>query len=235
MIKQLSPEKLASIRDKIVDAAKEGTTSSADKERPPIAKDKEASAAIAEQDESPAVVEVKEEPPAVVGAEPMEVESEIAGKVAQTQKEDSDEDCVILLDSDDDSEAPIVQKQATTEAVPVPATPQADIAQADISLLLCGESIADDASKNGAISKRRLNEDKQKTTKKVFKKTMECVNPDCLGGSEKFLECPLYALRFYYASKKVNKIQYICEPCHDKALIKFEVSLYIKVESKVCC
>lgn len=243
MMKQLSPEKLAAIRNKIVDAANEGTTSLADKEGPPIAKDKEVPAATAEKDESPAAleekdessaaIEVEEEPPAAVGDEPMEVEGEIAGKVPPPQKEDSDEDCVILLDSDDDAEAPIVQKQAPAEADPVPVSPQADVPQADISPLLCGESIADVASKNGAIPKRRIDEDKDNTTKKVFKKTKECVNPDCSGGSEEFMECPTYALRFYYATKKVNKIQYICDLCHDKALIKFEVS-FNKVESEVC-
>lgn len=233
MMKQLSPEKLAAIRNKIVDAAKEVATSSADKIGPPIAKGKDAPAASAEKDkppaaleekeEEPAVIEVKEEPPAEVGDEPMEVEGEVVGKAPQ--KEDSDEDCVILLDSDDDSEAPNVQKQAPVEAVPAAVTLQADIPQAEIpQALLCAESLADIASKDGTIPKRKSNEDKENMAKKVFKKSKECANPECPGGSEEFLECPNYASRFYYALKKVNKIQHICSPCHDKALIKFEVS-----------
>lgn len=124
------------------------------------------------------------------------------------------EDCVILLDSDDEPD------MANCHVEPI-------MAIESISSIL--KPLENDNSKRpdtskGAIPKRKSDESKENQNQKVLKKSSECVNTDCPRDSDEFLEAHLFVLNFYYSGRKLNKFQYVCSTCFDKAVKKYEVS-----------
>lgn len=204
LMMKLSPEKLEAIKRDIINAVEDERASSATtyKGSSSVTEANEAEAAVVE-DEQPL-------PPAVMN-DGIEIDTgadmdiEVADEADPLLKAaDPDDDWVDVFD--------YVREQASGGVSPGSVTPQIDI-----PLRPPAESTDKIAEASEMIHKRKSDE-----TTKVFKK--ECVNPGCLGGSDEFLESPLFAMTFYYVSQKPNKIQYICSLCHDTAIFKFEVN-----------
>lgn len=117
----------------------------------------------------------------------------------------TDDDIVILLDSDEDEPPTTAQSSKSPEPVVTitleKTAPSMELKEAD-------EKSSSDDKKNGHSIKRAT----------------ECINSECSKESQDFQICPLFALNFYYISKKPNKDQHICENCFEKAVIKYEVN-----------
>lgn len=121
-------------------------------------------------------------------------------KIEKEDDDDDEDDDVILIDSDDDDPPPVIPKKVE----PAPKR----------------ESL----SKEVVSTKRRSKENSGGETKKFPKRSKECINPDCPRDSEEFTECTKLILNFYYADKKMDRAQYVCLSCSDKAILKYEVS-----------
>jgi hypothetical protein len=123
--------------------------------------------------------------------EKMEVDE--APPAVEAPKTSSD-DCVILLDSDEEDSPP----------KPAEETPKEPEKEKEVA----------------TASKRKSDEVLE--TKAKQPKNKECVNPDCPRESKEFSESPLFVLSFYFATKKPNKTQFVCSSCYEKALTKYE-------------
>lgn len=116
------------------------------------------------------------------------------------EKEDND---VILIDSDDDDPPPVIPQKVISP-------PKRESLNSEV-----------------VSTKRKSKENIGGETKKALKRSKECINPDCPCDSEDFSECSKLILNFYYADKKMNRAQYVCMSCSDKAILKYEVSLQL--------
>lgn len=180
MLKLLTPEKIEIIKSQILTSyqdVKESTTSEI--------KTESHKAVDMEIDET--ISGTKEE---------SVVKAEIAKK-----EETQDNDCIILLDSDEE-DTPASKVCETKKE-------KNDIQSETLKKLLIGNS------------KRKSDEDKE-NEKKLIKRSKECVNPECLGGNSNFVECDRFILNFFFVVKKENRIQYVCSICHEQAITKYE-------------
>ena len=132
---------------------------------------------------------------------------------AVKQTANTDDDCIILIDSDDEPEA----ENNKTEAIKPEELKQ--------SVLKPIDNDKDNQPNTFSTfnSKRKSDETKENQNQKVLKKTKECVNPDCSHDSDIFYESPMFALSFYCTTRKWNKTQYVCSKCFEKAVDKYEV------------
>lgn len=192
LLKKLSPEKLQVIKSQVFN---KNFAASELKEAP--------------NDEDKIKTSIGEDPPKETKQEPTQENSNEAAKA----KAVPDDDCVILIDSDDEPETANDKIEPTK-----PEEPKQSV------LLPLDNENAGRVNFLGASNKRKCDESKENPIKKILKKTKECVNPDCSRESEDFLEAHLFLLNFYRKERKMNKPQYVCSMCYDKAMDMYEVS-----------
>lgn len=130
--------------------------------------------------------------------------SSVVEKSAQPQDDDDD---VIFIDSDDEPQTGTPSTSAPMESN------QSNEPNENIEI----------AKTNGAISRQQSEEDKENKPRRIQKRK-ECVNPECPRDGDEYTESPNFVMSFYYASKKFNKVPFVCNICHDAAVDKFEVS-----------
>lgn len=237
MLKMLSPEKLEVIKSQLFNTSKETEKSV---ENPATSDEKseeqmdttEADVSTKQTKPEEAVIETEaaktsENQQDKKDDEEMDVDDNEVAKIPEKDKtppnveaedvamataiENKDDDCVILLDSDEEAEdrlkdeiADVQPKVFESNIEHLETTPQPPLQQESLEKLV-----------------------EQKPGKVISAKNFECVNNDCPRDSKDFIESPQFVLHFYGASKKSGRVEYVCSSCQEKALIKFEVSSVI--------
>lgn len=211
LLKKLSPAKLQDIKTQMFNK----TSFFADEKSVEAEKTPDNVSVKMELDEASTSVST-EALPEEKDQEPKEKEEESVKDQSDQQTASPDDDCIILIDSDDEPEAENNKPEAVNPEEPKQ------------SVLKPVDNDNDRQSKalpaTTITSKRKSDESKENQNQKVLKKTKECVNPDCSHDSEDFFESPMFILNFYYTARKWNKTQYVCSNCYEKAVDKYEVS-----------
>lgn len=201
LLKNLSPEKLQAIKSKVFMNVKDSVNEkaplpSAEVQMEVDAVAEPATATTFEESTSPSpVIEAINKPDKIV---------------------DESEDCVILLDSDDD-DAP----EAASLLPKVSDTKPDDQSCVVSSSDKCAKT--EDEAQSTLPSQPEQKSDEMLTKLNKMNKK-ECINPNCLRDSPCYDVSTQFVLNFYYVSKKPSSVQYVCGSCNDKAILKYEVS-----------
>lgn len=127
--------------------------------------------------------------------------------------DDNDDDCVILLDTDDENENAATNQKLSKKP-----------SEVHQSQLDSTSGVLDVSPQNHPLPQKSVDENQREPEKVTSSKHRECVNNDCARESREFLECPQFVINFFGVTRKLHKAQYVCANCNDKAIIKFEVS-----------
>lgn len=207
LLKNLSPEKLEAIKSKMFMTSKDSVEEKSVSE---LASVKASVDSVAETDSKMQSLNiVKPSTP------PLDAKNH-----PETVSGDK-EDCVILLDSDDDLENSLKLSDEQHDSINVQVPSEEESVKTETEVQAASIFI----TKRGSEE----NPHREKTAKLIKR---ECVNPNCPAESQCFIVSPQLILNFYYVPKKSGVVQYVCSSCNDKAILKYEVSLSLLTTSE---
>jgi len=142
----------------------------------------------------------------------IELDDSLIEDIIETPRPVKDDE-IICIDSDDDED----------QASPLPPPPPPPVVEPEQN----GTKRKSPTAASERAAKRRV---PPQTPQK------ECINHKCpRNDDDEFLPAYGFVLNFYYVAKKTNKSQFVCDSCHDKAVLKYEELCQALSENRPLC